>query len=110
MPKPFVPFSALITRDIFDVRKKSKLKLGKKKTPSVIKLPPQKSPKSFLSEEAKSIATADKAARKKFGEGISYLPGMNVKSTQRLTAESYAGKVEERMFSKTFLKKENLLD
>lgn len=104
MPKPFIPFSAKITRDIFDIRKKSKLKLVKKKTPSIIKLPAQKSPKSFLSEEAKSIETADKAARKKFGEGISYLPGMNVKSTQRLAAESYASQVEERMFSKTLFR------
>jgi hypothetical protein len=45
------------------LEKNQKLKLGKTKTPSVIKLPPQKSPKSFLSEEAKSIASADKAAR-----------------------------------------------
>lgn len=104
MPKPFIPFSATITKDIFNIRKKPKYKLGRKKPPAVIKLKAQKSPKSFLSEEAKKFEAADKAARKKFGEGVSYLPGMNVKSTQRLTAESYAGQVEERMFSRTFFK------
>jgi hypothetical protein len=47
-----------------------------------------------------SEASAAERARKKFGDLPEFM-GLSTKSTQKLAAESYAGKVENRMFFKT---------
>jgi hypothetical protein len=68
--------------------------------PKPIKLPAQKSPSRFSSLDARDVA--DKAVRKKFGQGSDFITkqGMQTVSVRELAAESYAGKVRDRVFTK----------
>ena len=70
----------------------------------VTKIPAQKSPSRFASMD--SAALADKAARRKFGEGADYITkqGMQTVSIRELAAEGYARKVKERVFTSTLNK------
>ena len=71
------------------------------KIKSIQKLPAQKSPSRFSSLDARDVA--DKAVRKKFGEGSDFITkqGMQTVSIRKLAAESYAEKVKDRVFTKT---------
>ena len=75
-----------------------KYKISWKKFKGTTKLPAQPSPSRFSAMEKE--ATVAEKARKKFGELPEFM-GLSTKSTQKLAAESYAGKVENRMFFKT---------
>jgi hypothetical protein len=75
-----------------------KYKISWKKFKGTTKLPAQPSPSRFSAME-KEVTVAERA-RKKFGELPEFM-GLSTKSTQKLAAESYAGKVENRMFFKT---------
>mgnify|MGYP001265487144 CR=1 FL=1 len=70
----------------------------------VTKLPAQKSPDRFASMD--SAALADKAARRKFGEGADFLTkqGMQTKSIREVAVKDYARKVKERVFTSTLNK------
>jgi len=70
------------------------------KVKSIQKLPAQKSPSRFSSLDARDVA--DKAVRKKFGQGSDFITkqGMQTVSIRELAAESYAGKVRDRVFTK----------
>ena len=75
-----------------------KYRINWSKFKGVKKLPAQPSPSRFSAMQ--SEASAAERARKKFGELPEFM-GLSTKSTQKLAAESYAGKVENRMFFKT---------
>jgi len=68
------------------------------------KIPAQKSPDRFSSMDKQSLA--DKAARRKFGEGSDFLTkqGMQTKSIRDVAVKDYATKVENKMFFKTLNK------
>ena len=74
------------------------------KVKSIQKLPAQKSPTRFSSMDKQSLA--DKAARRKFGEGADFLTkqGMQTKSIRDVAVKDYALKVENKMFFKTLNK------
>ena len=74
------------------------------KIKSIQKLPAQKSPTRFSSMDKQSLA--DKAARRKFGEGTDYITkqGMQTKSIRDVAVKDYALKVENKMFFKTLNK------
>jgi len=75
-----------------------KYKINWSRFKGVKKLPAQPSPSRFSAMQ--SEASAAERARKKFGELPEFM-GLSTKSTQKLAAESHAGKVENRMFFKT---------
>jgi len=74
------------------------------KIKKIQKIPAQKSPTRFSSMDKQSLA--DKAARKKFGEGTDYITkqGMQTKSIRDVAVKDYATKVENKMFFKTLNK------
>ena len=74
------------------------------KIKKIQKLPAQKSPTRFSSMDKQSLA--DKAARRKFGEGTDYITkqGMQTKSIRDVAVKDYALKVENKMFFKTLNK------
>ena len=74
------------------------------KIKKIQKLPAQKSPTRFSSMDKQSLA--DKAARRKFGEGSDFLTkqGMQTKSIRDVAVKDYATKVENKMFFKTLNK------
>mgnify|MGYP001158352722 CR=1 FL=1 len=74
------------------------------KIKKIQKIPAQKSPTRFSSMDKQSLA--DKAARKKFGEGTDYITkqGMQTVSIRELAAEGYAGKVRDRVYLKNIVK------
>ena len=74
------------------------------KIKKIQKIPAQKSPTRFSSMDKQSLA--DKAARRKFGEGSDFLTkqGMQTKSIRDVAVKDYATKVENKMFFKTLNK------
>jgi len=74
------------------------------KIKKIQKIPAQKSPDRFSSMDKQSLA--DKAARRKFGEGSDFLTkqGMQTKSIRDVAVKDYATKVENKMFFKTLNK------
>ena len=74
------------------------------KIKSIQKLPAQKSPTRFSSMDKQSLA--DKAARRKFGEGTDFITkqGMQTKSIREVAVKDYARKVKDRIFFKTLNK------
>jgi len=74
------------------------------KIKSIQKLPAQPSPTRFSSMDKQSLA--DKAARRKFGEGTDFITkqGMQTKSIRDVAVKDYATKVENKMFFKTLNK------
>ena len=74
------------------------------KIKKIQKLPAQKSPTRFSSMDKQSLA--DKAARRKFGEGADFLTkqGMQTKSIREVAVKDYARKVKDRIFFKTLNK------
>jgi len=74
------------------------------KIKKIQKIPAQKSPDRFSSVDKQSLA--DKAARRKFGEGSDFLTkqGMQTKSIRDVAVKDYATKVENKMFFKTLNK------
>jgi hypothetical protein len=78
-----------------------KYKINWSKFKGTTKLPAQPSPSRFSAMQNEFLV-AEKA-REKFGDLPEFM-GLSTKSTQRLSAESYAGKVENRMFFKTLFK------
>ena len=74
------------------------------KIKKIQKLPAQKSPSRFSSMDKQSLA--DKAARRKFGEGTDYITkqGLQTKSIRNVAVHDYALKVENKMFFKNLNK------
>mgnify|MGYP003141805524 FL=1 len=74
------------------------------KIKKIQKIPAQKSPTRFSSMDKQALA--DKAARRKFGEGSDFLTkqGMQTKSIRDVAVKDYATKVENKMFFKTLNK------
>ena len=74
------------------------------KIKKIQKIPAQKSPTRFSSMDKQALA--DKAARKKFGEGSDFLTkqGMQTKSIRDVAVKDYARKVKNRIFFKTLNK------
>ena len=71
------------------------------KIKSIQKLPEQPSPTRFSSMDKQSLA--DKAARRKFGEGTDFITkqGMQTKSIREVAVKDYARKVKFSIFFKT---------